>query len=94
MVRPEEEEFEFPLINCYNKTQLEEDYTLDNNIFKKCFETCQNCIEIGNETMISGQHFVYQFEHLESINHFIMYPELLELLFLISPRVCFSARGG
>ena len=36
-------------INCYNQNQLTEDYILDNNIFKKCYQTCQNCKEIGDE---------------------------------------------
>ena len=36
-------------INCYNKSQLTEDYILVNNIFMKCFQTCHNCIEIGDE---------------------------------------------
>ena len=34
-------------INCYN--ELPYDYVLDNNIYKPCFDTCDNCTEIGDE---------------------------------------------
>ena len=35
-------------IQCYNDTL--EGYILDDSIYKPCYHTCKNCLEIGNET--------------------------------------------
>ena len=61
---PKEEEIQnFNLenkIECYNEP---EGYYLDNNLYKKCYETCKKCTTKGNETvhncMVCNENFFH-----------------------------------
>ena len=56
-------------INCYKNP---EGYYLDNNLYKKCYETCKTCGKEGNETnhncIICNLNFPYAIKHNNIIN--------------------------